>query len=102
MKRPTNNRRRDNQHQQHRQPPQNRQPSRQTAPADIWIDPEPLPDFVPIDTSANALAMFRSLETPPVHGQGDVAKLFESVIERSAVIATALALSAGALADPRV
>ncbi len=96
MKRPTNNRRRDNHHQQHRQP------SRQTAPADIWIDPEPLPDFVPIDTSANALAMFRSLETPPVHGQGDVAKLFESVIERSAVIATALALSAGALADPRV
>ncbi len=90
MKRPPNNRRRDQ--------PQQRPPSRQQpVVVDIWIDPPSLPELVPIATAANALAMFRSLGAPPVHGQGDVARVFEAVIERSAVIAAALALSAGAL-----
>jgi hypothetical protein len=95
MKRSNHRRNRD------RDRDQQRRPADATAApvVDIWTAPADLPEFRPIDTTPNALALFRSLEAPPVHGQSDAIRYFEMVIERTTVISAALALSAGALSD---
>jgi hypothetical protein len=87
-------------HRRNRERDQQRKPAEAAAPViDIWTPAAELPEFRPIDTTANALALFRSLDAPPVHGQSDAIRSLEMVIERTTVISAALALSAGALSD---
>ena len=84
-----------------RQRPGNRRrrPKAKRAPADIWRDAGPLPDTEPVTPSNDPTALVRSLgEPPPAHGEAVLVQ-YATVIERSASIAAALALSAGALAD---
>lgn len=69
-------------------------------PVDVWTTPAPLPEFVPITIPADVLTMLRSLGEPPLNGRVDARLHIERVISRAAVIATALALSADALAEP--
>jgi hypothetical protein len=49
----------------------------------------------------DATALLRSLGDPPLQGQGAAARHYlAAVVERAAVLATALAATAGLLADP--
>ena len=73
--------------------------SRQAQKADIWRDPEPLPDLEKIAVSRDATALLRSLGEPPMNGAIEAGYTFGAVVERAAGIATALAFSAGLLAD---
>jgi hypothetical protein len=81
---------------------QRRRPKTKRAPADIWRDAGTLPDTEPVTPSNDPTALVRSLgEPPPARGEA-VLLQYATVIERSASIAAALALSAGALADDDV
>ena len=73
--------------------------SRQAQKADIWRDPEPLPELEKITVSRDATALLRSLGEPPMNGAIEAGYTFGAVVERAAGIATALAFSAGLLAD---
>jgi len=74
-----------------------RQPAKR-APADIWRDAGPLPDVEPVIPSNDPTALVRSLGEPPLANAEAVLLQYATVIERSASIAAALALSAGVLA----
>lgn len=79
----------------------NRRPSgNRPAPVDIWRDPGTLPDIEPISVPSEAGALLRSLGDPPMVDGSTAVKYFTTVIERAAVIAAALALSADLLATP--
>jgi hypothetical protein len=78
-----------------RRKPQPRPP----ASVDIWRTPGPLPELEPVVVSHEVSALIRSLGEPPLHGSVPAADYFEKVVERSAAIAAALALSADLLAD---
>ena len=55
-----------------------------------------LPAAEPITPAADPTALLRSLGDPPLQGQGQVAEHYiAAVIERAAMLATALAASAG-------
>lgn len=73
---------------------------RQGAKLDIWREPEPLPPLQRITVSRDATALLRSLGEPPMNGAIEAGYTFGAVVERAAGIATALAFSAGLLADP--
>ena len=73
--------------------------SRQAQKADIWRDTEDLPDLEKIAVSRDATALLRSLGEPPMNGAIEAGYTFGAVVERAAGIATALAFSAGLLAD---
>jgi hypothetical protein len=79
---------------QRRRPPQKR-----SAPVDIWRDPAPLPEMESITIPPEAGAVLRSLGDPPLLDGSTATKYFTTVIERAAVIAAALALSAEVLAN---
>ena len=65
---------------------------------DIWRPVPILPDPEPIRPSNDPTAVLRSLGDPPLPGQGAVAEHYlAAVVERAAVLATALAASAGLL-----
>ena len=76
--------------------PRRRPPSKRT-PTDIWRDAGPLPDVEPVRPSKDPTALMRSLGDPPVANAEAVLLQYATVIERSASIAAALALSAGVL-----
>lgn len=58
-----------------------------------------MPEPAPIRPTSDPTALLRSLGDPPLPGQGQVAEHYlAAVIERAAVVATALAASAGVLA----
>lgn len=97
MKRTTPQRRGD----QRRGDQRRRSRSDQPATIDIWRTPRPLPELQPIVTAPDPTALLASLGEPPLPGGTEVGRYFDSVIERSAAIATALALSADLLATPR-
>jgi hypothetical protein len=60
--------------------------------------PEPL---APIKPASVPTALLESLGSPPLRGHASAADHYiGAVIERAAVVATALAASAGVLADP--
>jgi hypothetical protein len=63
------------------------------AAADIWHQPAPLPQLEPVSPTTDATALLRSLGDPPFTGTTDVGVQFAIVIERTAALATALALS---------
>lgn len=77
-----------------------RPPGNRPAPVDIWRDPGTLPDIEPITVPSEAGALLRSLGDPPMVDGSTAVKYFTTVIERAAVIAAALALSADLLATP--
>ena len=67
-------------------------------PIDIWRPVPPLPDPKPIVATADPVALLRSLGDPPLGGKSVVAGHYvASVIERAAMMATALAASADLL-----
>ena len=79
----------------------NRRPAgNRPAAVDIWRDPGPLPEIEPISVPSEAGALLRSLGDPPMVDGSTAVKYFTTVIERAAVIAAALALSADLLAAP--
>ncbi len=77
---------------------QRRRPPARRTPTDIWRVAGPLPDVEPVSTSNDPTALIRSLGEPPLADAEAVLLHFATVIERSATIAAALALSAGLLA----
>jgi hypothetical protein len=77
-----------------------RPPPKRPAPIDIWRDPGALPDFAPVTVPPEAGALLRSLGDPPMLDGSTATKYFTTVIQRAAVIAAALALSADLLANP--
>ena len=74
-----------------------RQPATRTA-TDIWRDAGRLPDVEPVVPTNDPTALMRSLGEPPLANAEAVLLQYATVIERSASIAAALALSAGVLA----
>ena len=77
-----------------------RPPPKRPTPIDIWRDPGTLPDIEPIAVPPEAGALLRSLGDPPMLDGSTATKYFTTVIQRAAVIAAALALSADLLANP--
>ncbi|MGB8861533.1 MAG: hypothetical protein WCC60_19920 [Ilumatobacteraceae bacterium] len=73
---------------------------RQAPKADIWRESEPLPELERVAVSRDATALLRSLGEPPMNGAIEAGYTFGAVVERAAGIATALAFSAGLLAEP--
>ena len=88
----------------------NRQPTRtnqrrrpaakRPGPADIWRSPGPLPDPEPIVIPADVGTLLRSLGDPPMPNGAAAGHYFNTVIERAAAVARALAFSADLLAEP--
>ncbi len=69
-------------------------------PVDLWRPVPQLPDPEPIRPATDTMALLRSLGDPPLPGQAAVAEhYFGAVVEKSAAMATALAASAGLLAE---
>ena len=67
-------------------------------PIDIWRPVPPLPDPEPIVAAAEPVALLRSLGDPPLGSKSVVAGHYvASVIERAAMMASALAASADLL-----
>ncbi|MGB3410970.1 MAG: hypothetical protein WBA45_07210 [Microthrixaceae bacterium] len=83
-----------------KQQQQQQRQNRAAAPAEFWRSaPEP-PEPEDIVHSDHPTALIRSMDTPPLPGQGSVADhYFAAVIERAAGLATALAASADLLDD---
>lgn len=80
---------------------QRRRPSNNRSTAvDVWRTGAPLPALAPIEPATDVGALLRSLGDPPLHGNTELMGYFETVIERSAAIAAALALSVDQLRDP--
>lgn len=77
---------------------QRRRPAAKRAVTDVWREAGPLPDIEPVVRTEDPTALIRSLGEPPLSGGADVVLQFATVIERTAAIAAALALSAGILA----
>jgi hypothetical protein len=76
-------------------------PSKPAKPVDMWRPVAPLPDPAPIVPTRDPTAMLRSLGDPPLSGKAVVAGHYVStVIERAAMLASALAASADLLATP--
>ena len=76
---------------------QRRRPPAKRTPTDIWRDAGPLPELEPVSPSNDPTALMRSLGDPPLADAEAVLLRYATVIERSASIAAALALSAGVL-----
>jgi hypothetical protein len=74
--------------------------AKRPAQIDVWSKPGPLPEFVPIAVPHEAGALLRSLGDPPMLHGPEATRHLTKVIQRAAVIAAALALSADLLAKP--
>jgi hypothetical protein len=79
---------------------QSRRRGAKPKPVDLW---RPVPQLAEPDAivpAADPGMLMRSLGPPPLHGQGAQAeRAFELVVRRSAKLATALAATAGLLAE---
>ena len=73
--------------------------AKRPAPIDVWSKPGALPEFVPIAVPHEAGALLRSLGDPPMLHASQATRYLTTVIQRAAVIAAALALSADLLAE---
>ena len=77
-----------------------RRRGRKQKPVDLWRPVPALDPPEPIAPSSDVTATLRSLGDPPLQGQGQVAEHYvAAVVERAASLATALAASAGLLAE---
>lgn len=74
-----------------------RSPAKRGTHGDIWRTPPPLPESKPITIPPDTSAVIRSLGPVPIAGDTAAGDRFVTVVERSAAIAAALALSAGLL-----
>jgi hypothetical protein len=85
-----------------RNPARRRRPSgHKPRRVDLWRAVPPVAEPAPIVPARDATALLRSLGDPPLQGQGAVAiHYLAAVIERAAVLATALAATANLLAEP--
>lgn len=80
---------------------QGRRRGNKPKPVDLWRPVPQLADPEPIVPAEDPGMLLRSLGSPPLHGQGAQAEhAFELVVRRSAALATALAATAGLLAEP--
>lgn len=72
-------------------------------PAEFWrAAPEP-PEPEVIEPSDHPAALIKSMSTPPLPGQAAVAgPYFAAVVERAAMVATAVAASAGLLESDEI
>lgn len=78
-----------------------RRRQKKAKPVDLWRPVPQLPDPVPIQPTPDPGMVIRSLGSPPLQGQGSQAEhAFELVARRASIMATALAATAGLLADP--
>ena len=67
---------------------------------DFWGDAATSDEVGPIAPANDPTALLRSLGSPPFHGRAAIAEYYlESVVRRAAGVATALAATAGLLAD---
>ena len=78
---------------------QRRRPPAKRTPTDIWREAGPLPNVELVIPSNDPTALVRSLGEPPLADAEAVLLQYAAVIDRSASIAAALALSAGLLAS---
>ena len=70
------------------------------APRGLWSHAPKLPDADPITPATNPTALIESLGPPPLVNQSIRAEHhFAAVVERAVAVATALAASAGVLAE---
>lgn len=69
------------------------------APLDIWSVPESLPEVKPVIIAQDVEALVRSLGEPPMSGGRASLDFLEMVVQRSAALAYALALSADLVAE---
>jgi hypothetical protein len=80
--------------------PQRKRGGGKAKPVDIWRPVPPLPDPPPIEPANDPTALLRSLGDPPLPGVAVVAGHYISAVTmRAAALATALAASAGLLAE---
>lgn len=78
----------------------NRRRPPKAAPVDLWRPVPQLPDPEPIVPASDPGMLLRSLGHPPLQGQGQRAEqAFELVVQRSSLMATALAATADLLAS---
>ena len=88
------------------QPRDKRRPARRTTqrgptkPVDPWLVPAPRPDVDPITTPDDVTAVLHSLGDPPIAGGDVLARYFAAVVERTAALAAAVAMSAELPAAP--
>lgn len=68
-------------------------------PPDLWREVATLPPLEPIAVSEDVGALIRSLGEPPLANATSAGSAFETVAERAAAIARALAVSADLLAE---
>ena len=86
-----------------RRRPASRRPNEARAPRpeDLWRPARELPEPEPVRPVDDATALVRSLGDPPLPGNRlPAAHYLASVVERAAVLATALAASADLLDEP--
>lgn len=77
----------------------NRRRGQKPKPVDLWRPVPQLPDPEPIRPASDPGMLLRSLGHPPLQGQGQRAEqAFELVVQRSSMMATALAATADLLA----
>lgn len=76
-----------------------RNPTKQPAAVDLWRDTGELPELQPIIPPPNVGALLRSLGDPPMNNGTRAGHYFDTVVERAAAVAAALALSASVLAQ---
>jgi hypothetical protein len=75
--------------------------ARAPRPEDLWRPARELPEPEPVRPVDDATALVRSLGDPPLPGNRlPAAHYLASVVERAAVLATALAASAELLEEP--
>lgn len=80
---------------------QGRRRGQQAKPVDLWRPVPQLPDPKPIVPANDPGMLLRSLGDPPLQGMGTMAERnLQLVVHRSAMLATALAATAGLLAQP--
>jgi hypothetical protein len=77
-----------------------RRPGGDKRHADLWRPVPQPPAPTPIVPAADPAALLRSLGDPPLPGQGAAEHYLAAVAERAAGLATALAATAGLLAEP--
>jgi hypothetical protein len=73
----------------------------QSSTLDVWHQGAPLPPLEPIRPAGHVVALIKSLGEPPLPDGIEAGHYFESVVERAANIASALAFSVDLLDDPR-
>jgi len=77
-----------------------RRPRPGSRKVDFWGDGAASEEVAPIVPAADPTALLRSLGSPPFQGRAAIGEYYlESVVRRAAGVATALAATAGLLAD---